>query len=101
MPAKKTTTRKRRATALPPALAKLRTEIYASLGDTSFKVEAELGVAAEVAAALHQQLEALGKLRPTVLPTVDGHGGSLYVDDGDDAWARRHLGFDAARSGPR
>jgi hypothetical protein len=54
-----------------------------------------LGVAAEMLARFHQELERMGKLRPSALPTVEARGEQpLYVPDEDDfGCRRRRLGF--------
>jgi hypothetical protein len=67
--------------------------VFAALGETSFKAECVLGVAAEVAARLHHELERLGKLKPNTLPVAEAHGGALYVPDEDDYEAKKRLGF--------
>jgi hypothetical protein len=82
--------------AAPDALASLKVEVFAALGETSFKAECTLSVAAEVAARLHQELERMGQLRPTALPHADAvPAGTLYVsDDPDDGYRRKsRVGF--------
>lgn len=86
-------TRKRPPKPAADPLAGLKIEVYCSLGETSFKAEAQLGVAAEVAARLHAELVRMGKLRPDALPTADAPAGSLYVPDDYDEGARKRLGF--------
>jgi hypothetical protein len=83
----------RKPKAAPDPLANLKVEVFAALGETSLKAECVLGVAAEVAARLHQELERLGKLKPNTLPVAEAHGGALYVADEDDYEAKKRLGF--------
>jgi hypothetical protein len=79
----------------PPTdpLANVRVEVHAGLGDSTIKAECTLGAAAEVLARLHQELERLGRLKPSTLPTAEAHGGALYVPDEDDYDAKKRLGF--------
>lgn len=86
----------RKRTPAPPAdpLRDLKVEVYAGLGETSLKAECTLGVAAEVAARLHAELERLGTLKPSVLPKADSvPAGTLFVGDDETDSARRRLGF--------
>lgn len=90
MPPRKTAAKK------PDPLATMRVEVFAALGETSFKAECPLPVAAEVAARLHDELERLVKARPRLKPTLDTvpGGDALYVWDEEDEGARRKgLGF--------
>ena len=74
-------------------LANVRVEVHAGLGDSTIKAECTLGVAADVLARLHHELERLGTLKPGVLPTVEARGEQpLYVFDEDEG-ATKRLGF--------
>jgi hypothetical protein len=76
------------------SLANVRVEVHAGLGDSTIKAECTLGVAAEVLARLHKELERLGTLKPGVLPTVEARGEQpLFVFDEDDGARRKRLGF--------
>jgi hypothetical protein len=89
------TTPRKRAKPAPDPLANVKVEIHAGLGDSAIKAECPLGVAAEMLARFHQELERMGKLRPSALPTVEARGEQpLYVPDEDDyGCRRRRLGF--------
>lgn len=90
MTAKKTTTRRRTT---PDPLVNLKVEVFAALGETSLKAECALGVAAEVAARLHGELERMVRIKPNLLPRADAvPSGALYVSD-DDGDGGRRLGF--------
>jgi hypothetical protein len=90
------TTPRKRAKPAPDPLANVKVEIHAGLGDSAIKAECTLGVAAEVLARCHQELERLGTLKPSTLPTVEARGEQpLYVADEDDYGCRRsRLGFE-------
>ena len=78
----------------PDPLANVRVEVHAGLGDSSIKAECPLGIAADVLARLHRELERLGTLNPGVLPTVEARGEQpLYVFDEDDGCRKRGVGF--------
>ena len=75
-------------------LADIKVDVFAALGDTSFKVECTLGVAADVGAEMHAELERMVKLHPRLKPHADGvPSGAIYVDDGDDGYRLKRLGF--------
>lgn len=82
----------------PDPLAEVRVEVFAALGETSLKAECALKHAPEMAARLHDALEALVEKRPRLKPTLDTvpGGDALYVWDEEDEGARRKgLGFSA------
>ena len=91
-----TTPKKRTPRSKQPTdpLANVRVEVHAGLGDSTIKAECPLGIAADMLARLHQELERLGTIKPGLLPTVEARGEQpLYVFNEDEGARKKRLGF--------